>query len=85
MNCGGYAGGQTQKHSIPQNTLDAPVVDEEGVALDGWRHQWLLWGNHTPSQSGKDTKLAQKLSQFQHFMAVFLRECMGQLAPFGRT
>ena len=33
--------------------------------------------------SEKDAKLAQKLGQPQAFMAVFLLECMGQLAYFG--
>ena len=33
--------------------------------------------------SEKDAKLAQKLDQLQPFMAVFLLECMGQLASFG--
>jgi hypothetical protein len=29
--------------------------------------------------------LAQKLGQLQPFIAVFLQECMGQLAYFGPT
>ena len=36
--------------------------------------------------SEKDTlKLAQKLGQLQHFIAVFQQECMGQRALFGPT
>jgi hypothetical protein len=35
--------------------------------------------------SEKDTKLAQKLGQLQPFMAVFLHECVGQLASSGPT
>ena len=35
--------------------------------------------------SEKDAKLAQKLGQLQPLMAVFLLECMGQLASFGLT
>ena len=33
----------------------------------------------------KDATLAQKLSQLQPFMDVFLLECTGQLAYFGAT
>jgi hypothetical protein len=35
--------------------------------------------------SEKYPKLAQKLGQLQPFMAVFLLECMGQLASSGPT
>jgi hypothetical protein len=33
----------------------------------------------------KDAKLAQKLGQLQHFIAVFPQECLGQLASFVPT
>jgi hypothetical protein len=35
--------------------------------------------------SEEGVKLAQKLGQLQTFTAVFRKECMGQLAPFGLT
>ena len=35
--------------------------------------------------SEKDAELAQKLGQLQPFLAVFPRECVGQLASFGPT
>jgi hypothetical protein len=40
---------------------------------------------HSAHSSEKDAKLAQKLGQLQPFKAVFLQECMGQLASFGPT
>ena len=43
-------------------------------------------GKQARAASEKDTKLAQKLDQFQPFIAVFLQECiLGQLAYFGPT
>ena len=43
-------------------------------------------GGHARGRpSEKDTKLAQKLGQLQHFIAVFPQECMGQLGYFGPT
>ena len=45
-----------------------------------------MWGMaESASTSEKDAKLAQKLGQFQPFLAVFLLECMGQLVYFGPT
>ena len=38
-----------------------------------------------PPLSEKGARLAQKLGQFQPFMAVFLQGCIGQLASFGPT
>jgi hypothetical protein len=35
--------------------------------------------------SEKDAKLAQKLVQFQPFVAVLTQECMGQLSSLGPT
>jgi hypothetical protein len=45
----------------------------------------IVKGGAYVSYSEKDTKLAQKLDQLQPFVAVFLLECMGQLAYFGPT
>ena len=38
-----------------------------------------------PVLSEKDARLAQTLGQLQPFVAVFPRECMGQLPSFGPT
>ena len=45
----------------------------------------ILLKIRTSDQSEKDAKLAQKLGQLQPFIAMFPRECMGQLASFGPT
>ena len=42
-------------------------------------------GRDASAASETDTKLAQKLSRIQAFLAVFPHECMGQLAHFGPT
>jgi hypothetical protein len=38
-----------------------------------------------PHPGENDAGLAQKLGQLQPFLAVFPRECVGQLASFGPT
>ena len=56
-----------------------PLLARPGVC-------WLRRGVHgAVHPSEKDTKLAQKLGQLQPFIAVFLLECMRQLASFGPT
>jgi hypothetical protein len=51
------------------------------------RHHMGANGSHRALglQGEKDAKLARKLGQLQSFIAVFLQECMGKLAPSGPT
>jgi hypothetical protein len=51
-------------------------------ATAGWAAAgWTGW----TSRKWEDAQLAQKSGQLQPFLAVFPRDCMGQLASFGPT
>ena len=63
---------------LAERELSPQVRDAAGRA----EHRRLHAGR---PQSEKDAKLAQKLGQLQHFLAVLPQECMGQLASFGPT
>jgi hypothetical protein len=66
--------------ACPHSLFKSRVLSVLGFA------RWLCSLNR-PSiyTSAKDAKLAQKLGQFQPFIAVLPQECTGQLASFAPT